>query len=257
MASLVLAHGILGFGAPQLLPFPFSYFNGVQAHCEHLGHRVVAPQVNPVGSIAGRGEQLGQLIKNLRRTDSEKFHIIAHSMGGLDARYALARVDGVKAIVSTLVTIGTPHEGSEVADAIASRTGPLFAALQPFLTICRLDVDGLQNLTTDSVRQFNKDTPDVEGIRYIDVAGDASKGGHELLLFQVAERVGHLTNQPNDGVVTRRSALRDGYEHLADWPVDHAGEVGWMVPPVSLDLPLTGLFGRAHLARYEDIVARL
>ena len=257
MASFVLAHGILGFGAPLLLPFPFSYFNGVRAHYEQLGHRVVAPQVNPVGSIAGRGEHLGQLIKNIPRADGEKFHIIAHSMGGLDARYALTRVDGVKAIVSTLITIGTPHQGSEVADAIVSHTGPLFEELEPLLTACRLDVDGLQNLTTDSVRRFNEDTPDVAGIRYIDVAGDASQGGHELLLFQVAERVGHLTNQPNDGVVTRRSALREGYEHLADWPVDHAGEVGWTIPPVSLDLPFTGFFGRAHLARFDDIIARL
>jgi triacylglycerol lipase len=62
----------------------------------------------------------------------------------------------------------------------------------------------------------------------------------------------------NDGVVTRSSALREGHEHLDDWPVDHAGLIGWSLDPTSLSrfsLPLFAPPG--HLARYDAIVEML
>ena len=55
----------------------------------------------------------------------DPLHVIAHSMGGLDARYAIRNVPQVADRVKTLVTIGTPHRGSPVADAVVARTGPL------------------------------------------------------------------------------------------------------------------------------------
>ena len=69
-----------------------------------------------------RGEQLAAAI--LRQVPgAEREHIIAHSMGGLDARHAIAHVPGLAGRVATLVTIGTPHRGSPVADAIAGDVG--------------------------------------------------------------------------------------------------------------------------------------
>ena len=44
----------------------------------------------------------------------ERIHVIAHSMGGLIARYYVQRLDGDER-VHTLVTMGTPHGGSTVA----------------------------------------------------------------------------------------------------------------------------------------------
>jgi triacylglycerol lipase len=262
--TIVLAHGVLGFGNPLGLPSFVNYFNGVAAHLEGLGHRVLVPQVNPVGSIAQRGKHLADVILRSVSKD-EKVHIIAHSMGGLDARHAITNEFKSPNPVATLITIGTPHRGSPVADAIADRTDPLFAHI-PALVSAQLErnVGALHDLTTGAGRHFDETTHDVEGVRYIQVAGDANGGGHELVLFQLAAVIAHLKGEANDGVVTRSSALRlpdlpggkVNHENLTDWPGDHASEVGWSVKSLlPIGVPLFGL--PPHLERYEKLVAML
>ncbi|MFC6951569.1 esterase/lipase family protein [Halorubellus litoreus] len=48
------------------------------------------------------------------RTDSDEVDVVAHSMGGLDARYCIEKLDGASD-VDDLVTLGTPHQGTYVA----------------------------------------------------------------------------------------------------------------------------------------------
>jgi triacylglycerol lipase len=256
MPTFVLAHGILGFGNPLGLPFGINYFNGVAKHFQKRGFRVESPDVGPLSSIETRGQKIGQFIARMRLARDERVHVIAHSMGGLDMRHALACVPGVKDRVASLVTIGTPHAGSTVADAVEAGTGPIFDAVPRFVRDAL--TGGLHDLTTASVAVFNKETAFVPGPRYIAIAGNAALGTRELLLFQLAAVVGQQTNQITDGVVTRASALPNGYEHLDDWPVDHAGEVGWTVPLVSADSwwqPFAPV--PKHFARYDDIVSHL
>jgi triacylglycerol lipase len=256
--TIVLAHGILGFGNLLGVPTLVNYFNGVAAHLRRQGHTVLAPQVNPIGSVQQRGEQLAAAI--LRQLpESGEVHVIAHSMGGLDMRHALAHIPELAERVATLVTIGTPHRGSPVADAIADPTEPLFAHIPTFLVrMLERNAGGLHDLTTPVGIHFDETTPDVDGVRYLEVAGDASQGGHELYLFQLAAVIGRLQGAVNDGVVTRTSALRDGHEHLDDWPVDHAGEIGWSFDspvPIEIERPLVP--PPPHFARYDAIVALL
>ncbi len=255
MATIVLAHGILGFGNPVGLPFPVNYFNGVAKHLRQRGLRVESPQVGAVSSIKTRGQQLGQFIVRMQIARGERVHVIAHSMGGLDMRHALANVPGVKDRVSSLVTIGTPHLGSTVADAVKAGTGPIFDAVPRFVKEAL--TAGLSDLTTAGVASFNSETDHVPGPRYIAIAGNAALGGNELLLFRVAAAVGEQTREINDGVVTRRSALPDRYEHFDDWPVDHAGEVGWVMPLAPAELSNPFASEPKHFARYDDIVKRL
>src|SRR3954452_11797060 len=231
--TIVLAHGVLGFGNPLGLPSFINYFNGVAAHLEGLGHRVLVPQVNPFGTIAQRGDHLAAVIRRAVEP-KERVHIIAHSMGGLDARHAIRNVFNSPEPVATLITIGTPHRGSPVADAIADKTDPLFAHI-PALIAAQLErnAGALHDLTTVVGRHFDETTPDVDGVRYIQVAGNAAEGGHELILFQLAAVIAHFKNEVNDGVVTQASALRlsesegakEKHVNLTDWPGDHASEV--------------------------------
>jgi triacylglycerol lipase len=256
--TIVLAHGVLGFGNLGGLPTFVNYFNGVAAHLRRQGHTVFEPQVNPFGSIAQRGTQLASAISHIAAADP--IHIIAHSMGGLDARHAITRVKGTAERVKSLVTIGTPHRGSPVATALADHTDPLFPHIPSFI-VKQLgrNAGALHELTTGFVEHFDDTTPNVQGVRYINIAGDASRGGHELFLFQLAAIIAKFAEgEVNDGVVSRASALRPGDEHLEDWPVDHAGEVGWSLQtPVPIPLDVFGLISAPHLARYDDIVNRL
>jgi triacylglycerol lipase len=251
--KIVLAHGVLGFG--QFIPGNLqriNYFNEVKEHLEQRfpGTEVFAPGVDFRGSIETRGKQLADAINDIR----EPVHVIAHSMGGLDARWAMAKRPDLTKNVLSLVTIGTPHRGSEVADAIAEGRGPLFSVLPAFV-IDQLKALGpaLVDLTTAKGAEFDDTTHDREKVTYLEIAGDASHTGQEALLFHAAAMLGHITGQPNDGVVTRASATRKGRPLFAVWPFDHGGEIGWTLDAI---VPAF-LRPRKHLPLYDAVVQEL
>ena len=70
-----------------------------------------------LGRVAAGARQLAWFVDEVRRqTGAEEIDIVGHSMGGVVARYyvALLRGDGV---VRTLVTLGSPHLGTEMSRA--------------------------------------------------------------------------------------------------------------------------------------------
>jgi len=257
--TVLLAHGVLGFGTFMGIPSLLNYFNGVAAHLRRQGHTVLTPQVNPVGGVVQRGEKLAAFILKVLPEERRVLHIIAHSMGGLDARHAITNVSGVAERVATLVTIGTPHRGSPVADAIKNGTGPLIDKIPEFIRArLRPNTGALNDLTTEFGKSFDEQTSDKEGVRYFNIAGDASRAPHELLLFRLAEEIGRITGEVNDGVVTRSSAQRATHKHLEDWPFDHAGEVGWSLgSPVPILFQIPFFRVPDHLRRYEELVRAL
>jgi len=69
----------------------------------------------PMGGDIGRSAQrLGEALDRIRRASgASRVDIVAHSMGGLVAR-AYIRARGTASGVGRLVTLGTPHQGTEV-----------------------------------------------------------------------------------------------------------------------------------------------
>jgi pimeloyl-ACP methyl ester carboxylesterase len=112
MLPVVLAHGYLGFGTLG----PVVYFRPVAGIFTQLGARdVFATHVDPKGTIEMRSEQLAAQIR--QHVPHGKVHLIAHSMGGLDARYLIGRMNG-RDIVATLTALGTPFRGTLAADIL-------------------------------------------------------------------------------------------------------------------------------------------
>lgn len=65
--------------------------------------------------------QLAEEIEAIvEETGYERIHVVAHSLGGIIARYYLTRLDG-DARVHTLVTLGSPHHGTLVAHLLPAR----------------------------------------------------------------------------------------------------------------------------------------
>ena len=96
----------------------------VRALCDD-GHAVFAPALPAFASAEVRGEALAREVDNILggaidacgvrpAVSPAKVNLIAHSMGGLDARVMLNR--GYVDRVGALITISTPHRGSAVAD---------------------------------------------------------------------------------------------------------------------------------------------
>lgn len=74
-----------------------------------------SPLTDDIRRVAKR---LGRLIESVcRETGYERVHVIGHSMGGLISRYYVQRLGG-DARVHTLVTLGTPHQGSAPAKLV-------------------------------------------------------------------------------------------------------------------------------------------
>lgn len=70
-------------------------------------------------AAAQLGEEIEAIVAD---TGYEKIHVVGHSLGGLIARYYVTRLGGDEH-VHTLVTLGTPHQGTYSAYALPSRLG--------------------------------------------------------------------------------------------------------------------------------------
>src|SRR5580704_1011547 len=120
--NIVLVHGILGFREK----FGIEYFRNIAEHFREKGLKVIAPVLDPTQGIEYRGaqlrDQINAALSNGLIDPSQKTHIIAHSMGGLDSRWMLspANPDRIQAPIRSLTTISTPHRGSPIADIVDS-----------------------------------------------------------------------------------------------------------------------------------------
>ena len=153
---IVLLHGLFGFVERRIGPLRFTYFRGVATYLESVGNRVVSVEVNPLQSISYRARQIQESIESLPELRDSPFHIIAHSMGGLDARYLISRLETGDRVKS-LTTLSTPHRGSYLADLLGTLPG-----------ISRL-IPAIPDLSESSAEQFNRETPDNPGTTYLSV----------------------------------------------------------------------------------------
>jgi pimeloyl-ACP methyl ester carboxylesterase len=84
--------------------------------------------------VARGAEELGEHIERIcQQTGHERIHVVGHSLGGLLARYHVQRQDGDRRVES-LVTLGTPHQGSLWAHVLPT---PLVRQLRPGSTVLR------------------------------------------------------------------------------------------------------------------------
>lgn len=84
------------------------------------------------GDIPHRADRLARQIDALRKiTGSSTVHVVGHGVGGVVARYFVQVLGGTNA-VSTLVTAGAPHAGSDVSPA---GLGAAAAQLRPGSTV--------------------------------------------------------------------------------------------------------------------------
>jgi triacylglycerol lipase len=203
------------------------YFPNVRRTLEAAGHRVLVPRVSPTAGVATRAAELRRFLD--REAGRRPVHVLGHSMGGLDARYMIARL-GMADRVLSLTTIATPHRGTTFADWGVAR----FArTLRPLFRSAGVPYEAFYDLMTDACRRFNEDVPDVPGVRYFAVAGVCERpllGAGWVVPARIVGRV----EGPNDGVVSvasatwgERTEVWDGdHLNLANWPNRKARRLG-------------------------------
>jgi len=214
---VILHHGILGFPETRVGAMRMRYYRGIDAAIARLGHSVVLTRVHPTASIAHRATQLREIIsRQLDALGAAKAILIAHSMGGLDARYAITHL-GLADRIQVLLTVSAPHRGSSFADWWKLHIGRRLGAFH-LATSLGLDINAVNDLTRDSCRRFNETTPDAPGVAYYSVG--ASRPWHRIPAFAIpAYRIIQKAEGDNDGLVSVRSA--EWGKTLGVWPADH------------------------------------
>jgi len=216
---VVLVHGLFGFDEVAIGKRRHAYFRDVGPRLEREGRQVRHARLPTVGSIPARARALADFVGGL---GERRVILLAHSMGGLDARLAIARL-GLAPRVAALVTVGTPHGGTPVADLTADVARKL--GVTGFLAKAGVGLDALHGLTSQAMERFNEEVPDSGDVLQASVVGSVvrKRRTNPLLLAShlwLAERSG-----PNDGVVPA-SSQRWGLV-LDEIEADHWAQIGW------------------------------
>jgi triacylglycerol lipase len=155
------------------------------------------------------------MISRPNRTD-RRVVIIAHSLGGLDARYMLSKLD-MADHVAALVTITTPHRGSPYADWCMRHFGHRLGGLK-LMALLGIDVEGIVDLTAERCQRFNQTIQDVPGVRYFSVS--AVQAWNKVPTFaRHAHKTVYEAEGDNDSLVSVQSST--WATHLGVWPADH------------------------------------
>ena len=240
--AFILAHGFGGTAD--------DWDEGIEPAIEAEGHAVLRTTVPATGSVKSRAAALAPQIDTLLAdTGATQVHIIAHSMGGLDARYLISSM-GYASKVASLTTISTPHRGTPLADiALGLQEGDQAAAFDALVALAELaglvDADELDQALIDlseaNADAFAAANPDAAGVIYQSYAGLSTPGGFELtdtsaacgavapdtlrgLLLIPALAVTGTDLRPNDGVVPVDSATYTGFQGCI--AADHLDQVG-------------------------------
>lgn len=276
MFPIILAHGIARFDIlrqfvhdeldlpPNPLEDELQYFKNVRTFLNTNGFSEVSnTNVDFAGSVAVRAEQLKNHVEGvLARTGAAKVHIIAHSMGGLDARRMIVEL-GMETSVASLTTIGTPHLGTVLADRVLGFGGKLL------IKILRdaVNLEGFRDLTTAACDSFNRAARDAEAKNAVVYQTYASweEGDDMFVPLFPSWALIRAADGRNDGLVPFRSQAWESELIASDgttkpiiqrefpFRADHLNQTGWWDLEETLDPRVAGNLAQQKI-EYEQRV---
>jgi triacylglycerol lipase len=205
---LLMLHGI-GFRDYKYI----NYWGRIPALLIENGATVYYGHQQAWGTIEDNAKEIKAKLESiLEETGCEKVNIIAHSKGGLDARYLISSLH-MDAHVATLTTISTPHRGSELIDVLAKLKKSTYKRISK-------TIDGYfkklgdtnpncytasRQLKPSYLEGFNRENADAQGVYYQSWAAEMkAPTSHSLLMLPFA--IMKWVSGNNDGLVTTDSA---------------------------------------------------
>ena len=204
---ILLIHG-MGFRDSRL----FNYWGRVPKMLKRMGFQVYYGGQDSNGTTEKNGEVIAERIEKIvTETGCGKLNIIAHSKGGMDARYAISTL-GMGKYVATLTTLSTPHHGSVTVDKLMKAPDILvrFTAKCSDLWLRILGdkypdaYTVFHSFTTAEAEKFNAANPDHEGVRYRSYAFVMKNAWSDILMWFPYLVVKHFEGE-NDGLLPPRA----------------------------------------------------
>ena len=178
------------------------------------------------GVLEERAEILNTEIERLVPEGS--FHLLGHSMGGLDSRLAIQNY-GLGDRVLSLTTLATPHRGSAMADwvirILECECGKA-KTMRALLKLLSFEEATVRQLSSSHMQQFNQEVLDDPRVRYYSMGFYIDKP----LVFRVFlpylwwshARMVKEGYPQNDGLVAVESAYWG--RSLGNFPGDHGAQ---------------------------------
>ena len=205
---VLLVHGI----AFRDKTFFIKYWGNIPSVLEKDGAKVFTGKQQASGTIENNAIELKERVEEiLKKTGSEKINIIAHSRGGLEARYIISML-GMENKVASLTTLATPHRGSSMADLIIKNIKnkkAIILFLDFYAKVIGDDNPESLNagieLTTKKMKMFNDTVKDSDKVYYQSYAAAIDKNFSNPLWKIMYDKIA-LTEGSNDGLVSVKSA---------------------------------------------------
>lgn len=206
---LLMLHGV-GFRDLKYI----NYWGRIPKNLIRNGATVFYGHQEALGTIEGNGKMVKDKIHEIiQQTGAQKVNIIAHSKGGLDARYTITTL-GMEEYVASLTTISTPHRGSALADfANKYVSDKMFRSIgnifdKYFLKIGDKTPDfytTMHQFTEEYAGKFNDETPDSENVYYQSYMS-LMKNCLSHSLLSIPYFIMCIQDKKNDGLVSLESA---------------------------------------------------
>jgi triacylglycerol lipase len=206
---LLLVHGIFFRDWPN-----FNYWGRIPERLLNNGATIYYGNQQSADTVQDSAAELAAEIARITaETGCEKVNIIAHSKGGLDARYAISQL-GMADKVASLTTVNTPHRGCNYARKLMERIPS--AAINAMdgryeAIFTRLgDPDpnflgGIVDLTDTECARLNALMPDAPGVRYQSVGSQIESVFAIGFPFNIGYSLIYPIEGPNDGLVATSS----------------------------------------------------
>ena len=217
---LLLVHGVFFRDFRYL-----NYWGRIPKELQQNGAKIFYGNHQSAASTRDAGQEIADRIRTIvTQTGCEKVHVIAHSKGGLDARYAISRLV-VAPMVASLTTVNTPHRGCLFADYLLSKI-PLdkqelmaktyHAALRKLGDSNPDFLSAVRDLTAGACEAFNREVPDPEGVYLQSVGSCMKKPSGGRFPLSLSHRFVRLFDGENDGLVGAESfAWGQRYRYLS------------------------------------------
>jgi len=209
---VVLVHGINSRGL-----VPLMYWGRIPYILRKNGAKVYISRQDAWGTIENNALQLKEEIeKILLKEKCGKVNIIAHSKGGLDARYLVSSM-GYGEKIASLCTVSTPHHGSKTLKSWYKHE-----KIMKFLAFW---IDGvwhllrdenpdsfmaLKQMISDNMKEFNSKNADADNVYYQSWGTWAKHFGSNFTMM-IANLLFLKHDGINDGLVSHKSAVWTNY----------------------------------------------
>ncbi|WDF70203.1 hypothetical protein PQ465_07445 [Sphingobacterium oryzagri] len=189
------------------------FWGRIPSALRQQGFTVYYGKTDAWGSIAHNAQMLrNNLLKIAAETPVEKFHLIGHSKGAIDARYMISSL-ATSDIVASLTSVSTPHQGTPLADYIMENrflNHPIARILLQGYAQCFGDsqpvpMDLIRSLSTQEMTAFNTQNPDHPRIFYQSYSSTMWRPQDDLFYLPTYTFLKNKVGD-NDGIVPLASA---------------------------------------------------